>query len=293
MTKVPFVPKNNSTTNENSLLFSKIDEILDHESLEIKENVSDNRIGGKLSEFFYPPEYYDEMHMNSVFQIRAGDEWPIQVLRALDVAELQELWFVLLVERNRLFAARFEYLRNQITLPSMQRLDNIAKSMDNLRTVLEQTEKAKNMLYKGRSEEITGEYNTNSFGDAEWVRHREHPVPKEGQYEHLQKYVFETTHPDAKIPHHNVREFQLRQEEQKYMEMNEFYKNLRQKWNSYRNARPEDKTLSEEPPEWWLGMKENQPKFRNDMWITNMPLVSDEYKEKKKISVNVPGDPNI
>ena len=86
-------------------------------------------------------EYYDEMHMNSVFQIRAGDEWPIQVLRALDVAELQELWFVLLVERNRLFAARFEYLRNQITLPSMQRLDNIAKSMDNLRTVLEQTEK--------------------------------------------------------------------------------------------------------------------------------------------------------
>lgn len=180
-------------------------------------------------------------------------------------------------------------------MPSKHRLELVAISLDNIRTVLEEREKAKNMLLHGRSEKFAGKYVNHMTSDKDeihWERTREYPVPQDQQHDHLNEFYFAKTHPDAEIDHHYVKEYQLRKQETKFKETNEFYKMLNKKWNSYVHAHP-DKNLPTEAPQWWLDLEEHQPQYRHGIWITNMPIVDEKFVERKKITQNAPGDPNI
>ena len=273
--------------------FEKLDQ--DLQSLGLNINEEEKPVGGVLSEFFYPKEHYQHFldENEGELEIVSGTEYPLEALRQMTVVELQSLWFSLLKERNRLYTARYEYGRNMMPLPSGHRLDIVAKSMDNLRTVLEEMEQARNTYLTGSPEKIKGTLAYSFTGEHSIKKEREYPIPKDANFDHIIEHAIDKDpHPDAKIDHHVVREWKLRKEETKYQETNEFYKYLNQKWATYVAANPE-KSLPENPPKWWLDLDVNQPKYRNQMWIKNLPLVDDNLKERKKITQNAPGDPNI
>merc|ERR1711879_1006687 len=76
----------------------------------------------------------------------------------------------------------------------------------------------------------------------------------------------------------------------KHAETQEFYLQLERKWASYRLAKP-NLNLPKNPPSWWLKLEVNQPEYEHGMWIKNLPI-ADSY-DKKRITQNAPGDPNI
>lgn len=268
-----------------------------------KEDLSgltDNKIGGELMQDFFFEK--DEYTFESKFAPKnggIGDAWSLEVLRSLNIEQLHELWYVLIIERNKLYNQRHEYQQKGWSMPNEHRLEFTAISIDNLKTVIEEREQAKNMLLLGRPEKFNGQFSNHITWDADeihWKKEREWPVPKENQFDHIKKFsstkAEDQIHPDGDIPHYQVREWQMRKQEIKFKETHEYYRILNQKWYSYRKANPNIK-LSDQPPDWWLDLEENQPVYRNGVYVVNLPLVNQYYKEPKKIIQNAPGDPNI
>jgi len=253
-----------------------------------------DQVGGILREFFKGD---DMMFHEKIFESLAagsdevvhGIEWPLETLRGIQTQGLHVLWFSLLKERNRLFTIRHEFVRNNGRMPSPHRLNIIACSMDHLRTVLEEREKAKNFLKKGSIHGQPGQMTVDFRGNPKWTRYREYPIEKEDQPEHLQEHAFSYNHPDQDLQAPEIREWQLRRDEFKHAETVTFYEMLGKRWQSYRLAYPDD-NLPERPPKWWMELDNNQPKYQDSMWITNLPVA---YKsEKKRITQNAPNDPN-
>ena len=163
--------------------------------------------------------------------------------------------------------------------------------MANLRSVIEEREQAKSALLTGASNKIPGQITEDFKGEVKWTRYREMPIPKDDQPDHLKEYAFNHTHPDGTLEHPEVREWQLRKEEVKHAETDEFYKRLGKKWEGYRLANPND-NIGEKPPKWWLQLDHNKPEFNDGMWVKNMPIYSRAH-QKQRITVNAPGNPNI
>merc|ERR1719362_1963807 len=96
--------------------------------------------------------------------------------------------------------------------------------MANVRSVIEEREKAKSSLLTGASNKIPGQITEDFKGEVKWTRYREMPIPKEDQPDHLKEYAFNHTHPDGTLEHPEVREWQLRKEEVKHAETDDFIK---------------------------------------------------------------------
>ena len=136
---------------------------------------TDKASDGHMEWFFKDPS---QVYGQSVFSQGAtsntvihGLAWPLHILRALSLKELHRLWYVLLIEKNRLFAIRHEYIRNNSAdmFPSPMRLEYTAASMDNIRTVIEEREKAKNSLVTGSVNKIPGQWTENFKGEIQKI----------------------------------------------------------------------------------------------------------------------------
>eukprot|EP00760_Papus_ankaliazontas_P016797 PhM_4_TR16856/c0_g1_i1/m.95574 len=83
-----------------------------------------------------------------------GGSWSVEILRNKSMADLQQLWYILLKERNKLLTMRLHYFRHMEELqamPAPSRIDMIQTSLDNIKKVIrerddEATDKAVKMF---------------------------------------------------------------------------------------------------------------------------------------------------
>ena len=184
-------PKNKNSENDDCD-FTEIDKIVKQSKLsKIKASGTSTEMGGVLHEFFFDADEFADPETFSPQPpagIIHGDAWSLELLRTRNTVDLHKIWFVLLKEKNRLLACRHEFIRHKAEMPSLHRLDKVAESMDNLRTVLEEREKAKNMLFEGKQEKHPGQYvQVEDNGTVEWRRYKEYAIPKDEQPKHLQE----------------------------------------------------------------------------------------------------------
>ncbi|KAG8348226.1 hypothetical protein TRVL_00928 [Trypanosoma vivax] len=86
-------------------------------------------------------EFVDNNFLNNKRPPVPGGAWPIEVLRNKSLADLQQIWFLLLRERNMLSTMREHYLRHQEELgamPAPSRHKMVEESMRNIKRVVKE-----------------------------------------------------------------------------------------------------------------------------------------------------------
>ncbi|KAH9601312.1 Ribosomal protein L47 [Trypanosoma melophagium] len=90
-------------------------------------------------------EFVDNNFLNNKRPAVPGGSWPYESLRGKSLADLQQIWFLLVKERNMLQSMREHYLRHQEELgamPAPSRLRMVQESMRNIRRVVQEREAA-------------------------------------------------------------------------------------------------------------------------------------------------------
>ncbi|RNF06909.1 hypothetical protein TraAM80_03725 [Trypanosoma rangeli] len=86
-------------------------------------------------------EFVDSNFLNNRRPPVPGGAWPLESLRGKSLADLQQIWFLLLKERNMLHSMREHYLRHQEELgamPAPSRLKMVQESMQNIKRVVKE-----------------------------------------------------------------------------------------------------------------------------------------------------------
>ncbi|CCW66630.1 unnamed protein product [Phytomonas sp. Hart1] len=92
----------------------------------------------KVASFY---EFVDVNLLNNKRPPIPGGAWPIESLRNKSMADLQQIWLLLVKERNMLASTKAHYLRHQEELgamPAPSRLKMVEKSMLNIKTVVKE-----------------------------------------------------------------------------------------------------------------------------------------------------------
>lgn len=107
-------------------------------------------------------DFVDSSFLNNKRPPIPGGAWPLESLRQKSLADLQQIWFSLLRERNMLSSTKEHYLRHQEELgamPAPSRLKMVEESMANIKRVVKErdatatqqaTERFKERLAKGQ-----------------------------------------------------------------------------------------------------------------------------------------------
>jgi len=188
-------------------------------------------------------DFFDDPNNYGKDKIKTGCAWSKDLLRKKNAVELHQLWFVLLKERNMLQTQEYFCMDNDEPIPGPDRLDKVAESMSNLRDVIDEREKAKNMLMYGRITKQGGEVRKSPTGAVYWYKYKEHLIPKE-----LQKKVF--GHQPAEIATFpkKIEEMQIRMKEKREKNV------TRLNWlvnKQYQQQRMSNPSLPRQPPQWF------------------------------------------
>lgn len=195
------------------------------------------RVNG-VDEFFEIPENI------GLKEIKSAAPWSRDLLRLKSLEDLHKLWFVLLKERNMLLTMQHYYEGVDEPMPSPERLEKVAESMSNLRDVLEEREKAKNMLLLGRPTEAHGEYRKSGLGHTYWYEYKPHLMPKQ-----LNKDYYGDRPADIASFDNILQEWHIRFQERKSQNLILRKKALIRKWDKIRLNNPD---LPKKAPRWWL-----------------------------------------
>ncbi|XP_068137165.1 large ribosomal subunit protein uL29m [Hyperolius riggenbachi] len=137
-----------------------------------------------LEEFFDDPKNWGEK------KIKSGDLWTINQLRCKNSEDLHKLWYVLLKEKNMLLTLEQESKRQRVTMPGSDRLYKVTKSMENLEEVVTERETALRLLQTGQKKARPGEMRKDCFGETNWYKCKEWPIPFYMNPRHMQKKFF-------------------------------------------------------------------------------------------------------
>ncbi|KEG10368.1 hypothetical protein DQ04_03811020 [Trypanosoma grayi] len=86
-------------------------------------------------------EFVDNNFLNNKRPPIPGGAWPLESLRGKSLADLQQIWFLLVKERNMLQSTKEHYLRHQEELgamPAPSRLKMVQESMRNIKRVVKE-----------------------------------------------------------------------------------------------------------------------------------------------------------
>lgn len=191
-----------------------------------------------VEEFFERPENV------GIKEIKSAAPWSRDLLRLKSLEDLHKLWYVLLKERNMLLTMMHFYETEDEPMPSPERLEKVAESMSNLRDVLEEREKAKNMLLLGRPTEGHGEYRKSGKGDTYWYHYQPYLLPK-----HLNKEYYGDRPADIASFDDVLNEWHIRYQERKAKNLIRRKRSLNYKWMRIRISNPH---LPKHSPQWWL-----------------------------------------
>ncbi|RNF18615.1 uncharacterized protein Tco025E_04413 [Trypanosoma conorhini] len=100
------------------------------------------RLARNVAAFY---EFVDNNFLNNKRPPVPGGAWPLESLRGKSLADLQQIWFLLLKERNMLHSTREHYLRHQEELgamPAPSRLKMVQESMQNIKRVVKERDAA-------------------------------------------------------------------------------------------------------------------------------------------------------
>ncbi|XP_068176390.1 large ribosomal subunit protein uL29m isoform X2 [Antennarius striatus] len=124
-----------------------------------------------LEEFFDNPENWGES------AVKSGAPWTAKQLRIKSNEDLHKLWYVLLKEKNLLLTLQQEAIRQNVMMPSPERLTKVTQSMRRLDSVVTEREIALRLLQTGREKGRPGAWRRNIFGFTSWYRFREYAIP--------------------------------------------------------------------------------------------------------------------
>lgn len=193
-----------------------------------------------MEEFFEKPENIGKK------VVKSAAAWSRDLLRLKSNEDLHKLWFILLKERNMLSTMQHHYESLDEPMPSPERLEKVAESMSNLRDVIEERDKARNMLLLGRPTQAHGEYRKSGLGAIYWHKYKQRLLPK-----HLAKeeHLFGDRPADIAMFNAYLEEWHLRYQEKRARISKKRASMLRLKWRKIRRHRPH---LPSKPPAWWL-----------------------------------------
>lgn len=89
-------------------------------------------------------EFVDPNFLNNKRPPVPGGAWPVESLREKSLADLQQIWFALLREKNMLASTRQHYLKHQEELgamPAPSRLTMVEESMANIKKVVRERDR--------------------------------------------------------------------------------------------------------------------------------------------------------
>ncbi|XP_008264761.2 large ribosomal subunit protein uL29m isoform X1 [Oryctolagus cuniculus] len=124
-----------------------------------------------LEEFFDDPKNWGEE------KVKSGASWTCQQLRNKSNEDLHKLWYVLLKERNMLLTLEQEAKRQRLPMPSPERLEKVAESMDALDKVVQEREDALRLLQTGQEKARPGAWRRDIFGRIIWHKFKQWPIP--------------------------------------------------------------------------------------------------------------------
>ncbi|VDP90491.1 unnamed protein product [Echinostoma caproni] len=96
-----------------------------------------------LIDFFDDPKNWGET------SVASGRPWRMEELRLKSNADLHELWYILLKERNMLMTMEEEHYRCLERMPNPERFEKVEESMENLLLVIEERNRAEAELENG------------------------------------------------------------------------------------------------------------------------------------------------
>jgi large subunit ribosomal protein L47 len=86
-------------------------------------------------------EFVDPSFLNKKRPANPGGEWPVDLLQRKSTADLQQIWFSVLKEKNQLMSTKLHYLRHQEDLgamPGPNRIKLLDTTLKNIKTVVKQ-----------------------------------------------------------------------------------------------------------------------------------------------------------
>ncbi|XP_063410682.1 large ribosomal subunit protein uL29m-like [Mytilus trossulus] len=123
-------------------------------------------------------EFFDDRANWKEKEIKTGRPWNIEELRIKSNEDLHKLWYVLLKERNMLFTMEQIYDDEVLTVPNPERKWKVDESMRNIVEVIQERERAINMLETGETGDPKVRKVMNFLGMIEDRTEKEYLVPK-------------------------------------------------------------------------------------------------------------------
>ena len=127
-----------------------------------------------MEDFFPPGVLKTEQPLPE--EVKSGRSWRAAELRQKSNEDLHKLWYVLLKERNMLLTVEEEAKRQEVIMPSPQRLHKVKKSMAMIKVVLNERRRAIEAIedkYEKVGKNIVEKISDNSPGGKEKVRDKE------------------------------------------------------------------------------------------------------------------------
>ncbi|XP_052082893.1 39S ribosomal protein L47, mitochondrial-like [Mytilus californianus] len=123
-------------------------------------------------------EFFDDKANWKEKEVKTGRPWKIEELRIKSNEDLHKLWYVLIKERNMLFTMEQIYDDDVLTVPNPERKWKVDESMRNIVEVIQERERAINMLETGETGDPKVRKVMNFLGMIEDRTEKEHLVPK-------------------------------------------------------------------------------------------------------------------
>jgi len=226
-------------------------------------------------------DFFDTSDRIGERQVKSGSSWSKSLLRKKSIEDLHKLWFVLLKERNMLNTLEYYCIDEDEPMPGPDRLEKVAESMSNLRDVIEERERAKNMLLHGTPDKRQREWRKSPLGLPYLYRPREHFIPEE-----LQLVKRGDRHADMAYFDRRLEEMHLRMEETRMKKRDQYKYSIRLKWNRLRRNNPH---LPRKTPKWYMDKFKTTWKYgiHPSLPIFNRP--HDERFHKTKGPTYLPG----
>lgn len=115
-------------------------------------------------------QFFDDKKNWGQTEVKTGRSWTLDELRIKSNADLHQLWFVLLKEKNMLLTMEHECNEKVEVFPSPERLDKVEISMDRLETVVRERNKAYHLLETGTNGERPGRMVNTALGTRMYYR---------------------------------------------------------------------------------------------------------------------------
>lgn len=124
-----------------------------------------------VDEFFEPRDNWRKR------EIRSGKEWGKEELRLKSNVDLWKLWYVLYKEKNMLLTMEEEYKRLNVAFPNPERVFKVDLSMENLEAVVNERNRAYNLVEHGVTGEAPVDERYSGLGLKYQRKYEEHYLP--------------------------------------------------------------------------------------------------------------------